>query len=242
MSPIIDNPFICLSLSDDYLDPASRSGSIIRPFAPDQSYGVYSVYSFWKRFDIFTNGIFRGMNCDKIYFGGSLFMACAVRNPLEKLFGVEVLGRDTLTDQLFEFWDGNRKALEAYFDEYFPSKSVLVDLPDVDMLALEDLLSDIDIKIDVRADAEFDQIVTDIYQTILANTCPTNRSKVHLVKIPTPKSYKYFISGTPLGRKHRTVPDVSGASDCRCRQVSLSMCQRHGHSDRRSVWYIIRRG
>lgn len=190
------NPFIPLSLSKEHLENQKINPNLIvlKRIKGAKCRGLYSIYSSWKRFDIFTDGIFRNLKCDKIYFSGSIVMACLVRNPLELLFGINiprekdliydpVLSSDDPTylnylariTKLWNEWDLIQNNLNDYFDEYFPSKRVLPpfeigkDISNLNFLELEDKLSDIDIMVDVKSDIEFNNITLQIFDTIKQN-------------------------------------------------------------------------
>lgn len=236
---IEDNPFIPLTLSEYFLrsEDTPDHAYIIKPIRRfnniDQYRGFYSSWSFWIRFDIFTNGIFRGLVTDKVTFGGSIIPACMVRNPLESLFGINYprdqdMTFDTLlpaSDPLYpiqmnrfsklrQYWDDHRGSVDAYFDEYYPSKAVIspefYQSGDVlKYMELEDILSDIDIQIDVTADRDFDMIVMDIYRTVETNirkslgwpqSIQLSRVQLRLVKIQSENTYKYYVTGTLLKR------------------------------------------
>ena len=82
-----------MTLSKDYLyaNKINVKDYIIKPIiATASDRGFYSNYSFWKRFEIFTDGIFNGLDINKIYFGGSVISACSIRNPLEALFDIKL--------------------------------------------------------------------------------------------------------------------------------------------------------
>lgn len=229
---ITHNPFIPLTLTNDQLESKKISSEVltVKPIKGMKHRGLYSIYSSWKRFDIFTEGLFKGLNCDKIYFGGSMVMACLIRSPLEKLFDInipreedllfdEVLPADDISysnymarlKKLYMKWDFIEDNVNDYFDEYFPSKNVLPkfkvgkDITNLQFLDLEDNLSDIDIKVDVVSDVDFDNITTVIFNTVKENLGRKHSfnkidKHVQLIKVLTNKSYKYYISGTILKR------------------------------------------
>lgn len=213
---------------------------IIKPIrtAPGNR-GLYSLWSFKERFRIFTDGIFEGMPLDKITFGGSVLPACSTRNPLENLFykpipvnqdmifDEEVLPPDSSQDgtpayqkyitfmnrlsNLKSYWQEHSTGLQNYFDEYYPSKRVLIpeksyNDPNVNIALLEDSLSDIDIMVDVLDDQDFDRIAMDIVRFIkrrLQERHPdikVGNNELQLIKISTRKSYKYYVSGSLMPR------------------------------------------
>lgn len=218
------NPFIPLTIAPKFL----QNEGIIKPINMNIT-GLYSETSFWSRFDVFTENIFNGLNQDKIYFGGSVIMACTNKTSNELLFNIDLKTDaiyDTDVDEIETvqaYWHANADKLEQYFDEYYPSKKVLTNStifnPDAatfsadNMAEIEDLLSDIDVKIDVLKDDEFDIIANQIYECVCRNVFDKNininqtplstlddSSCVRLLKIRTSKSYKYYISGWGLKR------------------------------------------
>lgn len=237
---INNNPFIPLTLSGFYLNNnhVNKNKFIVKPIKSDMDKGFYSVHSFWKRFEIFTDGIFNGINTNKIYFGGSVISACLIKNPLEEMFYKPLHKEQDLiyndkqynfnnennqvyteylsqVKNLHNYWERNKNKLNSYFDEYYPSKNVInnkkfntenVDFDLYKFLDLEDVLSDIDIKVDVIDDANFDYITKNIYSTIKKNLLikhdlnKLGNYQLQLVKVETKKSYKYYISGTLIKR------------------------------------------
>lgn len=225
-----NNPYIPLTLSGDLLHASNVPSPdyIVKPIkAASADRGFYSIWSFKERFAIFTGGIFDSLQLDKVYFGGSLIPACAIRNPLEKLFYQPLRADEDLNFEkevlpdapgymvhlnriatLKRFWKAHTEKLEAYFDEYFPSKKVIGrDLTeDVNQAELEDRLSDIDIMIDVLDDADFDKKVMHIIDVLKANLCKKHQlseiqdEQLKLIKISTKKSYKYYVSGSLMPR------------------------------------------
>lgn len=222
----IDNhPFIPLTLSSKYIhsDFMSCNDQLIKPIAfNDDAFslrGLYSKLSFWKRFDIFTNGIFNNIKTDKIYFGGSVISACLIRNPLELLFNINLSKENDViynsdnnkVDKVLKYWNDNKQNLIDYFDEYYPSKNV-ISIDSIDdsniskFMDLEDILSDIDIKIDVVDDDDFDKITSDLFNVVVKNIMTKykltslRKYELRLVKIHSKNSYKYYISGTLINR------------------------------------------
>ena len=235
--PLETNPFVPLTLSKDnlYSEHVPAEQYLIKPLkSSPNDRGLYSIWSFWKRFEIFTDGIFEGLAIDKIYIGGSVINACVIRNPLERLFGIHLPLTDdmifiarkfedeedypvfqTQREKINAFWEKNKENLLNYFDEHYPSKRILPNDPrltpssdqfDIStFLDVEDLLSDIDIKVDVMDDAEFDSYMRMIHLTIKHNLEKRLGRKLmpnelSVIKICTQKSYKYYISGSAISR------------------------------------------
>ena len=222
--PLDTHPLIPLTLSSNYLyaNNIATIDYVIKPISGPR--GLYSIWSFWKRFEIFTNGMFNNISIDKIYFGGSVISACVIKNPLELLFGIKLNANDDLIfekqlsqdpihlkriGRLFDFWDSIKVNLVAYFDEYYPSKNIIPRCDDFDikkLMELEDVLSDIDIKVDVIDDIDFDVITDKIYQTVKKNIMirsgldSLSNYQLQLVRIDRKKSYKYYISGALVHR------------------------------------------
>lgn len=222
--PIDKNPFIPITINSEQLKGPENS---IIPYLKEE-WGSYSIYSVWKRFDIFTDGIFQGLNPDKIYFTGSVISACLARNPLEKLFGIN-LDNDLIFEKnkspdnpgynnhlnrvkkLWIKWDKMYKKLVNYFDEYYPSKNIFPEIKIdqnftyTNLLDLEDQLSDIDIIIDTNSDSEFDLITKEIFSCVKSNLIRKHqreltRDELKLIEVQGNKSYKYYLSGTLLKR------------------------------------------
>jgi hypothetical protein len=228
------NPYLPLTLAASHIHATGISDQdyVVKPLRVSGSQrGLYSYPEFQERFKIFTDNIFDGMSTDKIWFGGSVIAACVAKNPLEQLFNIKNCGpapssvnmsRDnpsydlycTEVNKMVAHWRGQKQALNAYFDEYYPSKNVV---PTRFMLAganqsqipeVEDQLSDIDIMVDILDDEEFDKkafMILNHVRRILAERAgipPSEVSddKLQLIKIETKKSYKYYMSGTLLKR------------------------------------------
>jgi hypothetical protein len=209
------NPYLPISLPEAYFrgEHVPPENYIIKPLAASGlQRGLYSTEDFHERFKIFTNGIFDGLPMDRLWFGGSLIPACAIKNPLELMFGIKghsipIVRRSeddpfygTYMDQKAEIiahWKTQRAALEQYFDEYFPSKKVLreeaLQIPEI-----ETKLSDIDIMVDVADDCDLDRFAAVIMRTLRKNL--PEGADVQIIKIETKASYKYFVSGNALER------------------------------------------
>lgn len=211
--PLNSNPFMSVTLNDQFLYGLGtpKKNMVIRPLkASMSSRGIYSLDSFKARFNVFTNGIFEGLDFDRLYFTGSLISACAIRNPLEKKFNIDFNKSD---DNLFGagkasvYWNNVKSNLTNYFDEYYPSKNVVKtesissdQIPD-----LESLLTDIDCIIDALEDSEFDSVCLRLFSTVKQNIKAKlgrepSRDEVNLIKISTGESYKYQINGRALIR------------------------------------------
>lgn len=212
------NPFIPATLSDKYLYGlgTESQNNVIRPIrASPLKRGLYSLESFKARFQAFTSDLFDGLNYNKLYFTGSMIAACTIRNPLEQKFGID-LPRDS--DALFSetpekkaslraYWLSRRKALTNYFDEYYPSKNVvsMQGMSLVEVVELEERLTDIDIIVDTLHDDDFSRTCLYVLGVMKRNLqarlgrAPSNL-EINIVRIDTDKSYKFRIYGTQLPR------------------------------------------
>jgi hypothetical protein len=213
-----ENPYIPLTLSTKYLyaEDVPNEKYIFKPLrVPNTERGVYTTHSTHERFDIFTDGVFRGLNWDKLNMTGSLMPACVIRNPLEKLFGINLpMTTDLNNPQVaITYWRDNRVALRNYFDEYYPSKNIL-DPSYLQSLENEsetqtiptEKLSDIDIIVDFGDDGDFDRKVLEVFEIIETNVLRNHQedpvrfpsTEIKLLRITTPMSYKYYIVGPGL--------------------------------------------
>jgi hypothetical protein len=224
---IDSNPYLPISLSGSYLHckKVPDTEYLIKPMrVSGTDRGVYNTHEFKCRFDIFTDGIFTGVNTDKIWFGGSAIAACVTRNPLERVFCIEGYhkrnivtkypgdeGYDSYAEELENIkshWGSYESRLRDYFDEYYPSKDVIKkeNIDDSKVLELEENLSDIDIMVDVVDDDDFDRYCNNILNIIKKNLSirldkeSFTESEASIFRVNTNKSYKYFISGTLLKR------------------------------------------
>lgn len=220
-----ENPYIPLTLSTKYLyaEDVPTEKYIFKPLrVPNTERGVYTRHSVQERFHIFTDDVFQGLNWDKLSMTGSVFPACVIRNPLEKLFGLNLPMTNDLQDPIAakKYWRDNGTALRNYFDEYYPSKNIL----DPSYLADDqnasqgstqgssqktiptEKLSDIDIIIDYGDDQDFDKKVLEVFEVVKANIIKNHATdpqrfpstEIKLLKITTPMSYKYYIVGPGL--------------------------------------------
>jgi hypothetical protein len=211
------------SLSSEFLYGSQIPSEkyVIKPLAASgNDRGVYSLVSFWERFKIMTNGIFEGMDWDRVYLLGSILSACAVRNPLEKAFGCHLPKTEDAhfdgddTDRVRVFWQQHSSGLRDYFNQFYPSKEIISkevwDKATIkDIFELESCASDLDIAVDFVGDAEFDVVVNRIYSAI-KNNVRTSRdlpakyefkdNELTLIRIETDKSYKYYVSGIFISR------------------------------------------
>lgn len=217
-----ENPYIPLTLSAKYLyaEDVPNEKYIFKPLrVPNSERGVYTVHSTQARFDVFTDGVFRGLNWDKLSMTGSVMPACVIRNPLEKLFGINLPMNQDLNnpDAAKTYWNDNKNALRNYFDEYYPSKNILDpsylsagseegDESSNNQTIPTEKLSDIDIIVDFGDDQDFDRKVLEVFEVVKANVIRNNQEdpvrfpsvEVKLLKITTPMSYKYYIVGPGL--------------------------------------------
>jgi len=211
-----ENPYIPLTLSTKYLNAEQipTNEYLFKPLRVTNSKrGVYTLHSTQERFDIFTDGIFRGISWDKLSMTGSLLPACVIRNPLEELFDINLPMTTDLSDPdtARQYWKDNRTKVQNYFDEYYPSKNVLNPkyiTNDNDLYESFDneLMSDIDIIVDLGDDADFDRKVLEVFEIVKANAIRNHAENptmypsdaVKMLKITTPQSYKYYIVGPAL--------------------------------------------
>jgi hypothetical protein len=210
---IYTNPYLPISLSHMYVHSTNVPDNeyFLKPLRVlGQNRGIYNTEEFRERFNIFTNDIFDSICMDKLWFGGSAIAACITRNPLEILFGLNGCA-EKKKEAIHVHWQNQRARLNDYFDEYYPSKNVLrhdvwSQMNTSETAEIESKLSDIDIMIDVLDDNDFDKYTDRILQTVRKNLMIQQRlsqlseGQLNLMKIETKKSYKYFISGTLLGR------------------------------------------
>ena len=191
--PINQHPLFPFTLNNNQI----YSNLLLKPIKTDLPRGVYSNSEFWHRFDIFSDGILKNINVSNIGFSGSCITACVIKNPLEHLYN----------------------SLEDYFNEYYPSKSVIKTLPNNmnDIMGLEDNLSDIDIIVETKDQNEFIKKVNSIYNTIKENLLEKHKEikdyDLMLIKVSTLKSFKYFISGKLIKRSieiYKTPHDLMG--------------------------------
>jgi hypothetical protein len=203
IGPLSQNPYITLTLSNKYL----FTENILKPIKISNKYrGMYDLWNFQKRLDIFCGGILRDLDFDKIAIGGSCMAACLYINPLERLFGIEMpeenrmlydLPPDKFAQKILNigaYWDKNRENLMNYFNEYYPSKSVFEKYN----INCESEISDIDVLIECADDDDFDRIAHRILKTVTKNA---SKSTPILIKCATNKSYKYNIIGEGLLHK-----------------------------------------
>jgi hypothetical protein len=133
--------------------------------------------------------------------------ACLARNPLEKLFGINLPAQNDIVGN--KYWKTNKDKLIDYFDEYYPSKNVIREeelclVGPVELSELEDMLSDVDIIVDEIEHDEYNAITYKIFKTVCENLsikyhCNAEEH-ITLKRIITGKSYKYYISGSLLKR------------------------------------------
>lgn len=205
--PLALNPYMPVTLSEKYLYGTETpvENRVIRPLrAAARSRGLYGLDSFKCRFDAFTDGVLEGLDFDRLYFTGSLVAACTIKNPLEKLFGLELLDENKAST----YWTTNRRGLVDYFNEYYPGKGVLNmnGLTNVQIAELEEDLTDIDCIVDALEDSEFDRLCVRLYECIKTNLLKRHnkrtlyREDLNITKIETNQSYKYYIDGKMLVR------------------------------------------
>lgn len=216
--PLADNPFIPLTLSSEYLyaQQVPTTEYLFKPLnVSNQERGFYTLHSAQERFRVFTDNIFDNLNWDKLSMTGSVMPAVTIRNPLEKLFGINLPKKTDMTDESAAraYWVDHRRDLENYFDEYYPSKNILhrgyfnPENHRYEQLAdASERLSDIDIIVNLSDDGEFDKKVLEVFEVVQNNVnrnhaenpkkYPSN--KIKLLKIETPQSYKYYIVGPGL--------------------------------------------
>jgi hypothetical protein len=227
--PLDKTPYLPASLSSKhlYVETVQPTEYLIKPINNHTGRGFYTTQEFKARFEVFTDGIFVGMPVDKIYFSGSCIAACTMHSPLEALFGIvpcpyvpihppvelHAGSPDWNTWQnifknIYDYWTKDqRKALEAYFEEYYPSKNIFPTsaTTQAQLLEIEDLTSDIDIIIDDITDEGFDKKTLLILDHIRCKLTarigrePTEM-ELSLLKIAAKKHHKYYISGTLLKR------------------------------------------
>lgn len=204
------NPYLPVSLSKKYM----TSGTCLKPIPGDR--GCYALHDFQVRFDIYTDFMFVDMSMDALWFCGSLLPACAYKNPLELLFGI--VQHRPHTQDTVQHWLSQMDQVNAYFDEYYPSNTVITSQDPEH----QNMVSDIDIIVNLSEDKAYDARVQQIYEHV-RRTVPS----ATLHKHSTEKSYKYFITGTkrnieifriygihPLGCVSRFhFPAVRGAYD-----------------------------
>jgi hypothetical protein len=180
---ITKNPYLSISLSEKYIIMSDISGDDVYLKHIRGQRGCYSLQDFHARFHIYTDHMFVGMNKDKLWFCGSLMAACAAKNPLELMFGIS----QNRECDAQSHWNAQTAELNAYFDEYYPSRAVLHD----DSAEHMDQISDIDIMVNTPKDSEFDSRTHEIFNHVRC-TVPD----AVLNRINTKKSYKYLITGT----------------------------------------------
>jgi hypothetical protein len=219
-----NNPFVPITLSTEYMHSKKIPNDeyIVKPIrASTADRGFYSIHSFKERFKIFTNGMFKGLNWDRIYVSGSATSACLLRNPFEKKFGINLSKNDdmlftsnksvrrkfkSVKGKLKEYWSDHTTQLNQYFDEYYPSKDVL-DSSYLDpehenykkLFEMSEKMSDIDIMVDVLDNESFDKFTIKIYKTVRKNLELT-KDQIKLFHVSSAKSYKYVIAGPGLNR------------------------------------------
>ena len=210
--PLASNPFIPVTLSDKYLYSlgTENKNRVIRPLRTNNNgRGIYSVDSFKKRFEIFTDEIFKGLDYDKLYFTGSLIAACAIKNPLERKFGIDLsIEQDSIYESrdVGTYWYGIKRNLMNYFDEYYPSKNIMrMDNMPADVVAeIESNMTDIDVIVDAIEDDHYDRVCARVYETIKSNLIrrfgSVSSADVCFVRVETGQSYKYHIYGKLLIR------------------------------------------
>jgi hypothetical protein len=209
------NPYLPVSLGENYLlgKHVAPEHYFVKPIQTSAEYrGLYSDEDFQERFRVFSGGIFTELPTDRLWFSGSLIPACAIRNPLERLFGIEPCpirvsprSEDDPEYSLYHdqreaiaaHWREQTEALTRYFDEYYPSKGILI--PEaMDDPEVETKLSDIDILVDVIENEDFDHYTNIIFHTVRKNL--GEAADLQLIRIDTRCSYKYYLSGKSLIR------------------------------------------
>lgn len=167
--------------------------------------GFHPLNIFEIRYEIFHEGSLNGLAMDRIQVVGSVIPSCLVRSPLELQFGIHCDRTDV------EYWrdPDTQSRLRRYFDEYYPSKSVLKGWEHItreDLIEIEDELTDIDLVVNADNDRDYHMIVSRIYETIRKNLLVTtpvlNSEDLQILKMKTWRSYKYYISGRALGRSY----------------------------------------
>jgi len=167
--------------------------------------GFHPLNIFEIRYEIFHEGSLNGLVMDHIQVVGSVIPSCLVRSPLELQFGIHCDRTDV------EYWrdPDTQSRLRRYFDEYYPSKSVLKGWEHItreDLIEIEDELTDIDLVVNADNDRDYHQIVLRIYETIRKNLLVTTPvlgpEDLQILKMKTWRSYKYYISGRALGRSY----------------------------------------
>ena len=217
--PLNDNPFVPMTLSSDYLyaQHVKTADYIFKPVrAANSERGLYTLQSVQDRFEIFTHGMFKGLNWDKLSATGSVIPATVIRNPLERLFNINLPSATDLNDPAaaHQYWATKKSDLLNYFDEYYPSKNILSDryFDRDDKTMCEELAlagesaTDIDIIVDVNDDADFDREVNRVFDIVQANLkmmCKTDPARyqddrLKLLQIKSENSYKYYIVGPAL--------------------------------------------
>lgn len=178
----------------------SLRGQPITPCLLPGARGFYNNEQFQNRFNIYTQGIFHGLNWNKTAVCGSIIPACAIRNPLEGNFG-------QFEDYIEEYYPSN--------PEYGPNKKVIhksIDpVPEMFILekdpeASEDdsdeeeqpqqyptSYTDIDMMIETNHEEEFDRLAQQHFEVIQRNS--TRRLEMH--RVDTENRYKYKITGLP---------------------------------------------
>jgi hypothetical protein len=228
--PLSDNPYIPWSLSNEYLygSHIPDDDYVVKTLiASGEDRGVYSLTSFWERFRIMTNGIFEGLDWDRIFLLGSILSACAIRNPLEKLYACHLpREKDAHFAEVYDepntaaiesvraFWNKNGDGLREYFNQFYPSKDIVKnrvwkDMSIRNIYNLEAGTSDIDIAVDFLEDSDFDCAAMRIFNVICKNVRAARNMRpdeefadreLTIVRIETDKSYKYYISGVFINR------------------------------------------
>ena len=189
-----NNPYVPVSLEQTQINP-----TVIWPMADNPEHrGLYSLLSFQTRFNIVTDFLFSdrdrvttsemessNFNWNDVIIGGSMIQACAFKNPLERLFGIEfsreqdvvfdIVGDGAVKhDQVVDYWISCRDNLNWYIEEYYAG-------------------SDLDMIIDIEDDDAFTAKVNEIYAHVVRKY---PEAELHI--IPTAKKFKYKILNIPI--------------------------------------------
>ena len=214
--PLKLNPFLTLTLSDRYIysQDVQLDKLIIKPIMISSSRGLYSIESFKERFDVFTGGVFKYVNFNKIYPTGSCIPACLMRSPQELLFGIKMprdLDESKSTKKIKKFWKSNKEKLENYFNEYFLGRGIFREQYFTDDFKtyrpiIDESLSDIDCIIDARDVDDFDNIAKSFFEQVRKAVIENKDSglwpsdEVNILKKTSGKKYRYLIYGMGLPR------------------------------------------
>lgn len=161
---------------------------------------------FEKRFEIITRGIFKNIDMKKYkaVFTGSLLVACAATNPIER----EYVTFDCYIDDLYPGFECEED--ENYDYESYKTKELSEDIvqickdrkknPPEPVVYNKKSHSDIDISIHCSNIEEYRANAYTLYEKIRENTTRISNKPIYIKRVFTARWFKYIIYGPGLHR------------------------------------------